>query len=131
MAVTLKVRAGKPLKAAFNYWQPGMRGQDGGLVDTTGYTARIQVRATQRPGRILLNSKEWVAPNTDTPVPAGTILRRVEPGSWRLVLSGAVTRSLPQSSRFEVELVNDLDPDDSVPLADGVILVQPEVVSGG
>ena len=129
MAVTLKARAGKPLKAALRYWQPGMKGLDGGLVDTSSYTARVQLRATQSTRRVLLNSKEWVQPDETTPVPAGTVLRRVAPGSWRLVLSGAITKSLPPSVRFELELVNNLDPDDVVPLASGVILVEPEVVS--
>lgn len=128
MAVTLKVRAGKPLKAALNYWQPNMKGQEGGLVDTSSYTARIQLRGTQRPGRVLLNAKEYVVQD-GVEIPAGTVLRRVEPGSWRLVLSGSITRSLPSSVRFELELENDLDPDDTVPLAQGVIMVEPEVVS--
>lgn len=129
MAVTLKVRAGKPLKAALNYWQPNKKGQTGGLVNTSAYTARIQLRATQRPGRVLLNAKEWVPATSETPVPAGTVLRRVEPGSWRLVLSGSITKSLPSSVRFELELANNLDPDDTVSLASGVIMVEPEVVT--
>lgn len=129
VAVTLKTRAGTPLKCAINYWQPGMKHQEGGLVNTSGYTARLQVRATQRPGRVLINAKEWVAPAPDAEVPPGTVLRRVEPGRWTVVLSGSLTRSLPQSSRFELELVNDLDPDDTVSLADGVILVTPQVVA--
>jgi hypothetical protein len=128
MAVTLKVRAGKPLKAALNYWQPGMKGDPDGLVDTSSYTARIQLRATQRPGRVLLNAKEYIV-LPDTEIPPGTVLRRVEPGSWRLVLSGAITKSLPSSVRFELELANNSDPDDTVPLASGVIMVEPEVVS--
>lgn len=129
MAVTLKVRAGNPLKAALNYWQPGMKGDPDGLVNTTGYTARIQIRAAQRPGRVLVNAHEWVPETPETPVPAGTVLRRVSPGSWRLVLSGAVTRSLPPSSRFELELSNDSDPDDTVPLVSGVVVVTPQVVA--
>lgn len=129
MAVTLKVRSGKPLKAALNYWQPNMKGQEGGLVNTSSYTARIQLRATQRPGRIVLNAKEWVPANEGDTPPAGTVLRRVEPGSWRLVLSGSITKSLPASVRFELELENNNDPDDTVPLASGVIMVEPEVVS--
>lgn len=66
--------------------------------------------------------------NDPAPAPSGTVLARIEPGHWRLVLDRGITRSLPATTRFELELVSDTDPDDVTPLVYGVINVTPEAV---
>lgn len=115
MAETLKARAGSSLKARFQYRQP-----DGTLVDTTGSTARVSIRALNPTGRVVLEATE-----SDTP---GSTLEAIEPGHWRLFLSGAVTKILPSTVLWEVELVNDSNTDDVTPLASGTILTSPEQV---
>lgn len=129
MAVSLKVRSGSPLRVVLNYWEPGREHEK--LVETSGYTARLQLRATQHPGRVILNAREYVPENsTDTsPSPPGTVLRRIEPGSWQLTLSSSLTKALPSSTRFELELQSNSDPEDSIPLVNGVLVVEPQVIT--
>jgi hypothetical protein len=43
-------------------------------------------------------------------------------------LSGAVTKTLPEVTRFELELFKDDDPDDVISLVTGVINVTPQGV---
>lgn len=95
------------------------------LVDTTGSTARVQLRGTAAPRRVLLTSQEY---NGSLPAPAGTILTRIEPGHWLLFLGKSITRSLPPRVTLEMELENDVDPEDTSALFEALIMVEPEVV---
>lgn len=122
MAVTLKARAGSSLKARLRYWQPGRVE----LVDTTGYTARLQVRVAGERGRVLLNTTEFTGDPAEAPSAAS--LTRLAPGDWRLFLGRTMTRVLPERSIFEIELVNDLNDEDVVTIISGIIAVVPEAV---
>jgi len=124
MAVTFSVRAGSSFKTHVRYWQPGKLE----LVDTSGYTARVQLRSANGSQRVLMNTREVEIPTGD-PVPTGTILALLEPGHWRLLLNAGITRTLPPVTRVEVELVNDLDPDDVTSLMVGTVNVTPQGVS--
>lgn len=115
MAETLKARAGSSLKARFSYLQP-----DKTPVDTTGSTARIAIKAIKPSSRVIVESEESVTANS--------VLELLEPGRWRLYLSGAVTKILPPTVAWELELVSNADPDDVTSLASGVILTEPEGV---
>lgn len=118
MATVFKVRSGSAFKTTIEYRQP-----DEELVDTTGFTATIQIRAGQPNGRIILVTNE-----VDDPSPAGTVLTRIEPGSWYLFFGKSLTRTFPPTAFWELELVNDSNPEDIVTLASGVIKTEPEGV---
>lgn len=120
--MTLKVRSGKSFKRDIYFWDATHTD----LINTTGYTARVQVRGNQIPRRVLLSSSEYHT--NDTP-PAGTILYRVEPGHWRLFLGKSITRSLPPRVSIEVELVNDANVEDVSPLFEATLMVEPELVA--
>lgn len=122
MAVTLKVRSGKAFKREIYFWDATHEN----LINTTGFTARVQVRGNQVPRRVLLSSSEY---NEDDSPPAGTILFRVEPGHWRLFLGSSITRSLPPRVSIEVELTNDANLEDVSPLFEASLMVEPEVVA--
>lgn len=124
MAVTFSVRAGSSFKAHVRYWQPGKSE----LVDTSGFTARIQLRAANGTQRILMNTREVEIPEGEA-VPPGTVLALLEPGHWRLIFNAAITKTLPPVARLEVELINDLDPDDVTLLMAGTINVTPQAVT--
>lgn len=116
MAVTIKGRAGHKVTWDVRYWAPDKTA----LINTTGFTASLQLRSLFGPRRVLLNVDE-----TDT---VG-VFQLVEPGHWRITLSPATTTSLPQRTAFEIELVNDLNPQDRNPLVPGVLLLDPQVVA--
>lgn len=116
MAVTIKGRSGSKVTWDVRYWAPGKTA----LIDTTGFTAKLQVRSLFGPRRVLLNVPETAEPG---------VLQRVEPGHWRVTLTPAMTTSLPARSSFEVELVNDVDPTDRSSLVPGVLLLDPQVVA--
>lgn len=118
MATVFKVRSGSAFKTTIEYRQP-----DNELVDTTGFTATIQIRAAQPNGRVILKTNEIAEP-----APAGTVLRRTEPGSWYLFFGKSLTRTFPPTAFWELELVNDSDPEDTITLASGVIKTEPEGV---
>lgn len=110
---TLKARAGSALKAQFKY-----QDAEGNLINTTGYTAHLQLRAVSPNSRIILDTTE----GSDN-------LTLIEPGHWRIFLGKSVTNSLPPTVRWEVELTNDADPEDVTFLASGMIQTEPEVVT--
>lgn len=116
MAVTIKGRAGTRVRFDVRYWEPGKTS----LIDTTGYTARLQIRSLSGPRRVLLNVDESGAPG---------VLQRIAPGHWRVTLSPAMTVSLPQRAAFEVELVSDVDVNERDPLFSGIVLIDPQVVT--
>lgn len=113
MAATLKVRAGSSLKAHIKYHTP-----EGALVDTTGFTARFQLRATQTNSRVILDATQ-----------GSDVITLVEPGHWRIFLGKSITNSLPPTSRWELELTSDSNSEDVTTLGFGVLNVEPEVVS--
>lgn len=110
----MKATAGYALRARVGYLQP-----DGSFVDTTGSTAKLVLRTMGENPRTVLTTEE-----SDT---QGATLQLLEPGSWRIFLSGALTRTLPESVAFQVTLINDTNEDDKTPLASGVILTGPQV----
>lgn len=118
MAVTLHTRAGSNLRANLYYWAPGKTE----LMPSAGYTARLQLRSAGSQSRLILSTKAVATPDT-----APLIL--IEESHWKLNLSGSITKSLPSVTRFELELVNDDDPDDTIPLVNGAINVTPQAVS--
>lgn len=115
MSVTLKVRAGAALKANVRYYTDDSKTE---LVDTTGYSAYLQLRAHQSPSKVLLNTKD------------GPHITQVDPdaGEWEIFLGKTLVRSLPPTVRFEIELVSDTNPEDVDEVESGVILVIPESV---
>lgn len=115
MAETLKARAGSSLKTRFSYLQP-----DGTPVDTTGSTARISVKAIKPSSRVILSTEQSGV--------VGSVLEILEPGKWRFFLSGAMTKILPPTTVWELELVSDTNEDDVISLASGTILTEPEQV---
>lgn len=110
---TLKARAGSALKAQFRY-----QDAEGVLVDTTGYTAHLQLRAVQGNSRVILEAIE----GTD-------VLTLLEPGHWRIFLGKSITNSLPPTVRWELELVSDVNDEDVTFLASGTIKTEPEAVT--
>lgn len=120
MAVSLKARHGSSFKTTIRY-----EDSNGDLIDTTGLTASFQLRAVAPNGRVLLNTQEH---STPLPAPVGTILTRTVPGSWDLFLGKTFVSSLPPTTRWEIELTSNLDPEDSYVIATGVLLVEPEAV---
>lgn len=142
MAVSWGVRAGSTLRRRVVYWESKLKVD---VVNTDGFTARFQVRESRPPQRVLINTQEWAVPDAAPKVedpetglllpdpvpvaPAGTLLVRLVPGVWDLKLGRTVTRTLPAVSRFELELVNDVDPEDVTTLAVGVIRIEPEGVT--
>jgi hypothetical protein len=129
VAVTFSARAGGRFLTRVIYWQPGKTA----VVDTTGYDARLEIRANRPPYRVVLSSVAWVPDDLeDDPVaspPQGTPFYQIATGRWEIMLGRSITRSLPPQSRFEVELVNQTDPDDVVPMFSGVLHITPEVVT--
>lgn len=129
MAVTFTARAGGRFHTRVIYWQPGKTA----VVDTTGYDARLEIRANRPPYRVVLSTVAWVPPDLEAdPVddpPQGTPFYQIETGKWEIMLGRSITRSLPPQSRFEVELVSQTDPDDVVPMFSGVLRITPEVVT--
>lgn len=125
MAQTLKIRSGKALSQHVYFWLPVAEDGTRELVDTTGSTARIQLRGTSAPRRVLMSTSEY---NGSLPSPPGTVLTRIEPGHWLLFLGKSITRSLPSRVTVEMELENDLDPEDTVPLFEATLMVEPEAV---
>lgn len=117
MAVTLLTRAGSSLKADLFYWAPGKTE----LLSSVGYTARLQMWGPDESQRVILSTKA-----VDGPPSAVLVL--VEDSHWRLNLNASITRTLPSSSLFELELVNDVDPDDVVTLVSGIVNVTPQGV---
>ncbi len=134
MAVVLSARAGTSLNVTVRWWEPGKTQ----LIDSDLYTAHLEI-GRQTPKRTYLDAREWRVPVPDeddedgivdvTP-PPGTVLVRVQPGIWEIRLGKTVTRSLPSESRFELELVNNNDPEDVIGLLSGEIRSSPEAVIG-
>lgn len=118
MAQTLKARAGSTLRARFSYLD-----KDGNPVPTEGMVAHISIRSVKTNTRIILHAEESEAD--------GSTLQKIEDGQWRLYLSGAVTRMLPSTVAWELELVQTENPDDTTTLATGVIVTTPEQVKSG
>jgi hypothetical protein len=110
---SLKARAGSALKAQFLYQDP-----DGNLINTTGFTARIQLRAVNNNSRVILDAEE-----------GSSVLTLLEPGHWRIFPGKSITNSLPPTTRWELELTNDANPEDVTFLASGTILTEPESVT--
>jgi hypothetical protein len=52
MAVTLSTRAGSTLRANLFYWAPGKTE----LMPSDGYTARLQLRSTGSPARVIMST---------------------------------------------------------------------------
>jgi len=125
MSLTLKTRSGKSFKRDIYFWQPANEDGSQDLVNTTGFTARVQLRSSQANHRVLLSSHEY---NGSLPAPSGTVLTRIEPGHWLLFLGKSITRSLPSRVRIEVELVNDANAEDVTALFEAALMVEPEVV---
>jgi hypothetical protein len=113
MAVTFRARSGTRLTGDVRFWQPGKTE----LVDTTGSTARLELRACNGTKRVLLETEADDATNT---------LTTVEPGHWTFLFSGSITRRLPPTTQFEIELVNDTDADDVITILSGVIRTNPQ-----
>jgi len=109
----MKARAGTSLRARFKYLQP-----NGDFVDTTGSTARIYLRPTSGSGRIILAAEQ-----SDVD---GATLQLLQPGEWRFFLSGMITKTLPPSVSFELELTPDDNEDDVTTLDAGTILTSPQ-----
>lgn len=126
MAATIKARAGSAFKATIRYWTDDTKTT---LVNTTGYTARLQLRAVQPPARVLLDSAA-VDVVDENNIPPGTVFGQLEPGRWRIFLGKTLTKTLPPTVRFEVELTNIADPEDTILVCAGSIQVQPQGVSG-
>jgi hypothetical protein len=124
----MKTRSGKSLRRDIYFWQPSDSQGNQALVDTVGYTARVQLRANQMPRRVIMSSTEY---NTNTTPPVGTVLYRIEPGHWRLFLGKSITRSLPPRVTLEMELENDANPEDTTSLFEASLLVEPEAVVNG
>lgn len=120
MAVTLRTRAGSNLKADLFYWAPGKTR----LMPSAGYTARLQMWDASDPKRVLFNTRAVTSPLSAT-------LVLLEESHWKLNLNGGITRTLPSSTLFELELVNDADPDDVITLVTGKINVTPQGVTSG
>ncbi len=110
---TLKARAGSALKAQFRY-----QDAEENLIDTTGFTAHLQLRAVSPGSRIIMDTTE-----------GSENLTRLAPGHWRIFLGKSVTNSLPPTVRWELELVNDDNAEDVTFLASGTIQTEPEAVS--
>jgi hypothetical protein len=129
VAVTFSARAGGRFHTRVIYWQPGKTA----VVDTTGYDARLEIRANRPPYRVVLSSVAWVPDDLEAdPVaspPLGTPFYQIGIGRWEIMLGRSITRSLPPQSRFEVELVSQTDPDDVIPMFSGVLRINPEVVT--
>jgi hypothetical protein len=110
---TLKARAGSALKAQFRY-----QDAEGNLINTTGFTAHLQLRAVSPGSRIIMDTSE----GSDN-------LTLLAPGHWRIFLGKSITNSLPPTVRWELELVDDSNPEDVTFLASGTIQTEPEVVT--
>ena len=121
MAATLKIRAGSSFTTHFKY-----QDAEGVVINTSGYTATFQIRAVTPQSRVILDTEEYTG---DLPAPAGTTLTRTATGEWTLFLGKTITNSLPPTSVWEIELVNDTNPEDVKTLATGTFKVSPEAVS--
>lgn len=132
MAVVLPTRAGKLTRWHVFLWEPGKEN----LADTSGYTAHLTLTAARPPFRTLLTAEEYLPPEPLIPgpnlypgsdlIPSPAVstdmaLVRIESGHWMIVLDRSVTRSLPASITFDLELVNNFDPEDAVPVCSGNI----------
>lgn len=113
MATTLKARAGSALKATFSYLGP-----DDQPLDVVGYTVRFQLRAYSGQSNIILHTQ---APSEN--------LFEMSQAVWQLFLGKTMTEYLPAKSRWELELVSTIDPEDVTTLGTGVLLIEPQVVS--
>ena len=59
--------------------------------------------------------------------PPGTAFVRTRPGVWEIRLGATLTRILPVTSRFEIDVENESDPEDVARLVSGLI----HISSGG
>lgn len=121
MATTLKGRAGSSLRVQFAY-----RDTDGELIDTSENTARIQFRSASANSRVLIETTEYTG---SLPAPENTILTRLEPGRWELFLGKTTVSSFVPTVRWELELEATDNPEDSIALAVGVLLIEPQAVN--
>lgn len=125
MASTLKARAGSSLKFHIDAWADGEQTE---RLDTSNYTAKFQLRATQPRTRVLLDETEVVAPNPET-IPEDAVFVLIEMSHWRVFLGKTQTSKLPPTTRFEVELTSKTNPEDVFTLCTGSIQTEPQVVT--
>jgi hypothetical protein len=116
----LTARAGNRFRADVVYWETDARLAH---MDTTGFTASLQVRASTGNRRVVISTVSSLDDSALLYQPTA------DDGFWTIQLPGDVTSALPPECDLEVELTNDLAEDDRITLFAGKLLTNPELVS--
>lgn len=112
--------AGKTLKFSAVWKNP-----DGSVHDSSGYTAKLQIRDSKHSRRVVLDVEESASP--------GAVLSRYtqmpeNEERFLIILGKSYTTWLPESCILECELTNDINPEDVVPLFSVMIKLLSEQV---
>lgn len=113
MATTLRAMSGHTFQKYFAFKQ-----SSGDPVDTEGFVVRMTLVGL-RDGTVILRATE----SEDE----GSILEIVGDAEWSFYLPGDITRTLPHTVGWELEIAATGDPTNVSMLADGVIKVVPEL----
>ena len=114
---TLAARAGNTLRAYFLYTN-----SDNIAVSTAGWTARLQIRAITPHDKVLSTIF------ADDPEDENNRLIKKQEGRWELILPDREISTFPSMCRWELELVNDENPKDSIFIRSGMLTVTPAIV---
>lgn len=128
MATTFTARAGSSFRANIEYREPPIppatNPKSGELIDTTGFTARLQLRSSSGNRRVILSVSESSDPSSILSLDPATTAG----GRWLIFFPASITRSLPPVSHLEMELVSDANADDVTALFSGAFRISPEQV---
>lgn len=114
---TLAARAGNTLRAYFLYTN-----DENNAVSTDGWTARLQIRAITPHDKVLTTII------SDDPEDGNNRLTKMQEGRWELILPDREISTFPSMCRWELELVNDENPKDSIFVRSGMLTVTPAIV---
>lgn len=114
---TLAARAGNTLRAFFLYTNG-----ENIAVSTDGWTARLQIRAITPHDKVLSTIF------ADDPDDVNLRLSKIQEGRWELILPDREISTFPSVCRWELELVNDENPRDSIFIRSGMLTVTPAIV---
>ena len=120
--------AGKTLKFNVAWRNPTVNGVLGSVIDSSDYTARLQIRDAKNSRRVVLDVEEDTAPDAVLSRYDHTLEDLSTEERFLIFLGKSYTSWMPEDCIMECELVNDATPDDVVPLFTIMIKIAPQEV---
>lgn len=124
----LRAVGGKTLKFNAAWRNPTVGGVRGSVIDSSDYTAQLQIRDAQNSRRVLLDVAESGASDAVLSRYTHTNDDLTTEERFLIVLGKSYTSWFPENIILECELVSDSNPDDAVPLFSFLVKVSPQEV---